>query len=51
MTVDEESDLTIIRKLVSSLGFENTWLNYTNFIIDNNLTNKKIIRNEGYKYH
>jgi spore coat polysaccharide biosynthesis protein SpsF (cytidylyltransferase family) len=49
MTVDENKDLELIEILVDKLGIEESWLTYTNYIVDNNLTelNGKIIRNEG----
>jgi len=50
MTVDEESDLNLINYLIQKLGTKKTWLEYTNYMIDNNLTtmNSQIIRNEGF---
>ncbi len=50
MTVDESSDFELIKILINKLGVEKTWLEYTNYIIENNLTkiNDQIIRNEGY---
>ena len=49
MTVDEIRDFELIEILINNLGTEKSWLEYTNFIIENNLTklNNKIIRNEG----
>jgi spore coat polysaccharide biosynthesis protein SpsF (cytidylyltransferase family) len=49
MTVDEPRDFELIEYLINKLGIEKTWLEYTNYIIDNDLTkmNNKIIRNEG----
>lgn len=49
MTVDESKDFEVIEILVNELGIEKTWLEYTNYCIDNNLNaiNGKIIRNEG----
>lgn len=49
MTVDEPRDFDLIELLINKLGIEKTWLEYTNFIIENNLTkiNDQIIRNEG----
>jgi spore coat polysaccharide biosynthesis protein SpsF len=49
MTVDEPRDFDLIEHLIQKLGTEKTWLEYTNYIIDNNLTtmNDQIIRNEG----
>ena len=50
MTVDEPKDFELITKLIRKLGTEKSWLEYTNYIIENNLQNinKTIIRNEGY---
>jgi len=50
MTVDEPKDFELIELLINKLGIEKTWLEYTNYIIENNLTkiNDQIIRNEGY---
>ena len=49
MTVDEPRDFDLIEYLITQLGTEKTWLEYTNYIIDNDLTkmNDQIIRNEG----
>lgn len=49
MTVDESKDFELIKKLINDLGIDKTWLEYTNHIIQNNLTeiNDSIIRNEG----
>ena len=49
MTVDEKVDFDLIEKLISALGTNETWLNYTNFIIEKELNkiNSNIIRNEG----
>jgi len=49
MTVDESKDFELIKKLINDLGTDKTWLEYTNHIIQNNLTkiNDSIIRNEG----
>ena len=50
MTVDEVLDIKLIEILITKLGVNRTWKEYTDFIIDNNLTkiNGQIIRNEGY---
>ena len=50
MTVDEPKDLNTIKKLVSILGFNATWLAYTECIINNidEFDNQDITRNEGY---
>lgn len=49
MTVDESRDFDLIEILIDKLGIEKSWLDYTNYIIDNNLgkVNDQIIRNEG----
>ncbi|MCK8141472.1 glycosyltransferase family protein [Flavobacterium sp. I-SCBP12n] len=49
MTVDEPKDFDLINKLITDLGTGQSWLGYTNYIIDNNLNsiNGNIIRNEG----
>lgn len=49
MTVDENRDFDLIAILIHKLGLEKSWLEYTNYIIDNDLikVNDKIIRNEG----
>ncbi|MEY4030126.1 MAG: hypothetical protein RJA90_1325 [Bacteroidota bacterium] len=50
MTVDEQKDFELINKIVSALGTEQGWLDYTEYIINNELANinGNIIRNEGY---
>lgn len=49
MTVDESKDFELLSILINELGTDKTWLEYTNYIIQNNLTeiNDSIIRNEG----
>ena len=49
MTVDEPRDFDLIEILINKLGIDKTWLEYTHYIIENNLTiiNDQIIRNEG----
>ena len=49
MTVDEDRDLKLLELLTSKLGFEKSWIEYTDYIIDHRLfdINKGIIRNEG----
>jgi spore coat polysaccharide biosynthesis protein SpsF len=49
MTVDEIRDFELIKILINDLGTDKSWLEYTNYIIQNNLTeiNDSIIRNEG----
>ena len=50
MTVDEPRDFDLIEHLIQKLGTNKTWLEYTDYIIANNLTklNDGIIRNEGF---
>lgn len=50
MTVDENSDLEAIRKLVSRLGPDAGWQDYAKYISNNpsEFQNQKILRNEGY---
>jgi hypothetical protein len=49
MTVDESNDFELIKKLINDLGIDKTWLESTNHLIQNNLTeiNDSITRNEG----
>jgi spore coat polysaccharide biosynthesis protein SpsF (cytidylyltransferase family) len=49
MTVDESEDFELISILIHELGTDKTWLEYTNYIIENKLNeiNNSIIRNEG----
>jgi spore coat polysaccharide biosynthesis protein SpsF (cytidylyltransferase family) len=49
MTVDESKDFELISILINELGTDKTWLEYTNYIIENKLNeiNNSIIRNEG----
>lgn len=49
MTVDESKDFELIQILIKNLGTNKTWLEYTNYIINNGLNsiNNQIIRNEG----
>lgn len=49
MTVDESKDFDLISILIKELGTDKSWLEYTNYIIDNKLNeiNDSIIRNEG----
>ncbi|WP_205334624.1 cytidylyltransferase domain-containing protein [Flavobacterium fluviale] len=49
MTVDENNDFELIKILIENLGTNKTWLEYTNYIIDNDLIliNNQITRNEG----
>jgi spore coat polysaccharide biosynthesis protein SpsF (cytidylyltransferase family) len=50
MTVDEIRDFELISVLVNELGTDKTWLEYTNYIINNDLNkiNGEILRNEGF---
>jgi spore coat polysaccharide biosynthesis protein SpsF (cytidylyltransferase family) len=50
MTVDEPPDFELIKKLVTDLGVDKTWIDYTNYIINNDLMkiNEGIARGEGY---
>ena len=50
MTVDEPKDFELITKLITKFGTKQSWLTYTQKIIENNLDsiNDKIIRNEGF---
>tara|TARA_B110000003_G_scaffold272896_1_gene309644 strand:+ start:8743 stop:9501 length:759 start_codon:yes stop_codon:yes gene_type:complete len=50
MTVDEVEDLKLIEILIQNLGIEKSWIDYTNYIINNDLgkINNNIIRNEGF---
>ena len=50
MTVDESRDFDLIKVLINDLGTDKTWLEYTNYIIKNDLNkiNNSIIRNEGF---
>tara|TARA_B100000768_G_scaffold161498_1_gene161620 strand:+ start:1687 stop:2448 length:762 start_codon:yes stop_codon:yes gene_type:complete len=50
MTVDEPKDFDLINKLITNLGTDQSWLEYTKYIINNNLSsiNGNIIRNEGF---
>jgi spore coat polysaccharide biosynthesis protein SpsF (cytidylyltransferase family) len=49
MTVDESRDFELISILINNLGTDKTWLEYTNYMIQKDLTtiNDSIIRNEG----
>lgn len=49
MTVDESKDFELISILINELDIDKSWLEYTNYIIDNKLNklNDSIIRNEG----
>jgi spore coat polysaccharide biosynthesis protein SpsF (cytidylyltransferase family) len=49
MTVDEVKDYELIKILIKKLGTKKSWMDYTNYIIEANLStiNGTIIRNEG----
>jgi len=49
MTVDEMKDFELIEILINKLGIEKSWLEYTNYMIEHDLTliNDQIVRNEG----
>lgn len=50
MTVDEPKDLDTIKHLVTKLGADATWRDYTKYIMSNinEFDNQDITRNEGY---
>ena len=50
MTVDEQSDLDVIRLLAKSIGEDASWIEYAQFIKNNPelQLNKGILRNAGY---
>jgi spore coat polysaccharide biosynthesis protein SpsF len=50
ITVDEANDFELINKVITQLGFNKSWFEYTEYIINNKLVelNGNIIRNEGY---
>jgi spore coat polysaccharide biosynthesis protein SpsF (cytidylyltransferase family) len=50
ITVDEPNDYILINKVITELGYNQGWLEYTQYIINNKLEiiNGNIIRNEGY---
>ena len=43
-----KTTLIILEFIIESIGIDKKWDEYTKFIIDNELINKTIIRNEGY---
>jgi spore coat polysaccharide biosynthesis protein SpsF len=52
ITVDEMSDLELIKNIVSELGTDRTWLEYAEYIEKNKsikALNETITRNEGYQ--
>jgi spore coat polysaccharide biosynthesis protein SpsF len=50
MTVDESNDFELISILIKELGIDKTWLEYTKYIIENDLfmINSRNLRNEGF---
>jgi spore coat polysaccharide biosynthesis protein SpsF len=50
LTVDEKEDFNSIQTIINKLGSNKSWIEYTQYIINNvNLfNNQSIIRNEGY---
>ena len=50
MTVDEVEDFKLIEVLITKLGTDKSWKDYTKYIINNDLNklNNNIIRNEGF---
>ncbi len=50
MTVDEPDDLVTLTWLISELGVDKTWLDYTKHILrfPEKVSNMTIVRNEGY---
>lgn len=50
MTIDEIKDFELINKIISEIGSNKTWQDYSDYILKNNLTeiNGGIIRNDGY---
>lgn len=50
ITVDEPKDFELINKVITELGFNKSWFEYTEYIINNKLVeiNGNIIRNDGY---
>jgi spore coat polysaccharide biosynthesis protein SpsF len=51
MTVDEPNDFKVVEQLIQKLGNNKTWLDYTKFIINDELSalNNQYSRNEGYQ--
>lgn len=49
ITVDEQRDFELIHKIILEIGTDKSWLEYTSYIIENNLLeiNNNIVRNEG----
>lgn len=51
LTVDEQQDFEVIKHLIETLGVEKSWIEYTQYYIDNKLNelNGAFERAEGYK--
>ena len=51
LTVDEPIDLEVIKKLTNELGFDASWMEYTEAYLNTDIQNlnKNITRNEGYQ--
>lgn len=51
LTVDEPADFEVIKRMVSALGIDATWQEYTKYYLKNNIVqlNGSIERNGGYK--
>lgn len=49
LTVDELNDFTVIEYLIDKIGFDGSWLDYTNEYLNSSISNKnnEILRNEG----
>ena len=50
MTVDDQKDFDAVELLINQLGTNLSWIDYTNYIINNpeKFNNQSTIRNEGY---
>lgn len=50
MTVDEIQDFQLMNKIINNLGVNATWIDYSEYILNNQLTsiNGDILRNQGY---
>lgn len=50
MTIDEQADFEMMEWLITDLGLEKTWMEYTMHMLKNpdKLVNADLIRNEGY---
>jgi len=51
LTVDEFKDFEVIKYLIDKIGFEGTWMDYTNEYLSSSISEKNmdIKRNEGYQ--